>query len=160
MASTDISNCYPSIYTHSISWALHKKEFAKEHREKGILGNDIDHLLEDMSYGQTNGIPQGSVITDFIAEIILGYADELLTNKLKQEASDIVDYKILRYRDDYRIFCNNNNEMDIILKFLTETLAELNFKLNNEKTFCTSDIISALSQSINFIDFKIQFLKI
>lgn len=142
MASTDITNCYPSIYTHSISWALHKKEFAKEHRKKGILGNDIDQLLQEMSYGQTNGIPQGSVITDLLAEIILGYADELLTNKLRIEAPQIVDYKILRYRDDYRLFCNNTNEMDIILKFLTETLAELNFKLNNEKTFCTSDIIS------------------
>lgn len=142
MASTDITNCYPSIYTHSIPWALHKKEFAKENREAGILGNDIDKLLREMSYGQTNGIPQGSVITDLIAEIILGYSDELLTNKLNQEAPSIVDYKILRYRDDYRIFCNNNNEMDIILKFLTETLAELNFKLNNEKTYCTSDIIT------------------
>lgn len=142
MACTDITDCYSSIYTHSISWALHKKNYAKKHREKGILGNDIDQLLLEMSYGQTNGIPQGSIITDFIAEIILGYTDELLSNELKTKFPQIVDYKILRYRDDYRIFCNNTNEMDIILKYLTEVLSELNFKLNNGKTFCTSDIIT------------------
>lgn len=142
MASTDITNCYPSIYTHSISWALHTKEYAKIHRESKLLGNSIDILLREMSYGQTNGIPQGSVITDLIAEIILGYADELLTKKLQTENIKIDDYKILRYRDDYRIFCNNTHDIDIVLKFLTETLAELNFKLNNEKTYCTADVIT------------------
>lgn len=142
MACTDITNCYPSIYTHSISWALHTEKFAKKNREKGILGNDIDYLLQEMSYGQTNGIPQGSVITDLIAEIILGYADKLLTIKLKKYAPNMIEYQILRYRDDYRIFCNNTNELDIILKCLTEILAHLNFKLNNEKTYCTSDIIT------------------
>ena len=36
-----------------------------------------------MTYGQTNGIPQGSSLMDFIAEIILGYADTQLVKKLK-----------------------------------------------------------------------------
>lgn len=31
---TDITNCYGSIYTHSISWALHGMEYSKEHREE------------------------------------------------------------------------------------------------------------------------------
>ena len=142
MASTDISNCYPSIYTHSVAWALHTKEVAKKERNNGLLGNDIDKLLRAMSNGQTNGIPQGSVITDLIAEMVLGYADELLTVELEKNAPNITDYQILRYRDDYRIFCNSTNELEIILKILTETLATLNFKLNNEKTFYTSDIIT------------------
>lgn len=39
MAVTDISNCYASIYTHSISWAIHSKEEAKkkENRKNLIL---------------------------------------------------------------------------------------------------------------------------
>jgi hypothetical protein len=29
--------------------------------------------MQGMNYGQTNGIPQGSVLMDFIAEMVLGF---------------------------------------------------------------------------------------
>lgn len=141
MAKTDISNCYSSVYTHSISWALYTKEEAKKkenRNDKKLLGNVIDELLRKMNYNQTNGIPQGSVLTDFIAEIILGYADELLSEKL---SNFDVDYQIIRYRDDYRIFANSEIELNEILKVLTEVLFELNFKLNVTKTEITDNII-------------------
>ncbi len=141
MAKTDISNCYSSVYTHSISWALYTKEEAKKKKnrnDKKLLGNIIDELLRKMNYNQTNGIPQGSVLTDFIAEIILGYADELLSEKL---SNFDIDYQIIRYRDDYRIFANSELELNEILKVLTEVLFELNFKLNVTKTEITDNII-------------------
>ena len=69
---TDIVNCYSEIYTHSIVWALHTKKVAKEKRKDNkLLGNNIDKHLQAMSNGQTNGIPQGSVLMDFIAKILL-----------------------------------------------------------------------------------------
>ncbi|WP_244662902.1 RNA-directed DNA polymerase [Vibrio harveyi] len=83
--ATDISNFYPSIYTHSVSWAIHKKPVAKEQRNRNrmsLIGVAIDKTLQHMQNGQTNGIPQGSVLMDFIAELILGYADSELTSKL------------------------------------------------------------------------------
>ena len=83
---TDIINCYAEIYTHSIAWALHTKKVAKEKRnDKKLLGNNIDKHLRAMSNGQTNGIPQGSVLTDFLAEIILSYSDKLLKEKLEDK---------------------------------------------------------------------------
>ena len=103
MLETDLTDCYSSIYTHSIAWALHSKEIAKEKRnDKGLIGNIIDSHIQNMSYGQTNGIPQGSVLMDFIAEMVLGFADLELSKLIKLE--NIEDYSILRYRDDYRIF--------------------------------------------------------
>ena len=76
MFVTDITNCYGSIYTHTVAWALMGKENAKQKRQKpGLLGNTIDNYLQGMQYGQTNGIPQGSALSDFIAEIVLAYAD-------------------------------------------------------------------------------------
>ncbi|ODN42764.1 RNA-directed DNA polymerase [Piscirickettsia litoralis] len=107
---TDIANCYPSIYTHSIAWALHGKEFAKKHRScKKLLGNKIDKKIRQLNFDQTNGIPQGSVLMDFIAEIVLGCLDRILSNKL--DDSGIGKYKIIRYRDDYRIFSNDREEL-------------------------------------------------
>jgi RNA-directed DNA polymerase len=138
--NTDITDCYGSIYTHSIAWALHNRTVAKEKRDdKTLIGNIIDKHLQDMSNGQTNGIPQGSVLMDFIAELLLGYADLDLTICL--EKLSIEDYKIIRYRDDYRIFTNNPQEAELILKSLTEILIGLNMKLNSQKTLISNNII-------------------
>jgi hypothetical protein len=100
-----------------------------------------------MQYSQTNGIPQGNALMDFIAEIILGYADAKLTCKIlshnRREKQNLInDYKILRYRDDYRIFAKNQETLIKIAKLLTETLYELNFKLNSQKTFISDNIVS------------------
>lgn len=140
LACTDITNCYSSIYTHIIPWALHTRDVAKQNRDTEIIGNIIDTKLRNMNFGQTNGIPQGSVLMDFIAEIILGYADELLGAELEKQK--IKNFQILRYRDDYRIFAMDRTTVEKILKIITEVLAELNFKLNSNKTYITSDIIN------------------
>ena len=102
----DIVDCYGAIYTHSIAWALHGKTKAKCERDnKQLIGNIIDTDIRDMRQGQTNGIPQGSVLMDFIAEMVLGYADSKLTRRIN--CHNISEYKILRYRDDYRVLVKN-----------------------------------------------------
>ena len=127
MFVTDITNCYGSIYTHTVAWALMGKENAKQKRQKpGLLGNTIDNYLQGMQYGQTNGIPQGSALSDFIAEIVLAYADKELDEKLK--ALGISDYKIIRYRDDYRIYSNSKEEIEKIAFHLQDVLSGLNFQ--------------------------------
>ena len=83
---TDISDCYGSVYTHSIVWALHGKETAKRKRkDKSMIGNIIDKRIQDIRGGQTNGIPQGSVLMDFIAEIVLGYVDSKLSKRIEEQ---------------------------------------------------------------------------
>lgn len=86
---TDITDCYSSIYTHTIPWAIHTKEEAKKKRnDKSLIGNSIDRHLMDMSNGQTNGIPQGSTLMDFIAEMVLGYVDLELTKKIEEHKTN------------------------------------------------------------------------
>lgn len=53
----------------------------------------------------------------------------------------IKDFKIIRYRDDYRIFSNNKNDLQIIFKELTKILNYLNLQINDSKTLRTDDII-------------------
>ena len=135
---SDITDCYGSIYTHSISWALYGRDYSKQHRDEKNLGYQIDNVLQQMSYGQTNGIPQGSVLMDLIAEIVLNYADLLL----KEKISHINDVFVLRYRDDYRIFVKKYEDGCCVLKALTEVLISLGLKLNSNKTISSTDIIS------------------
>lgn len=104
-----------------------------------LLGETIDNKIQRMQMGQTNGIPQGSVLMDFIAELVLGYADSELSENLKDlEFSDI---KILRFRDDYRIFANSQEIAERAIKVLSNILTELNFKMNSKKTYLDKDII-------------------
>lgn len=148
--NTDIIDCYSSIYTHSIPWALHGREKVKQDFSSGVkrkeIGDSIDTTIQSMQYSQTNGIPQGSVLMDFFAEMVLGYADELLSEKIEafngiEQKYKIEDYKILRYRDDYRIFATNQEIVVKIAKILTETLINLNLKLNTQKTFISDNIV-------------------
>lgn len=147
---TDITDCYGSIYTHIISWAVESQKIVREYLLKGwdeqnkLLGIRIDKKIQTMSYQQTNGIPQGSVLMDFIAELVLGYADHKLAKRIDEFCENnhrSIDYKILRYRDDYRIFGKTQEDVVLIAKILTEVLSELNFKLNTQKTFISQDII-------------------
>lgn len=129
----DIADCYASIYTHSIAWAAHGKAIAKKNkRDQTLIGNAIDSCIQDMRNGQTNGIPQGSVLMDLIAELVLGNVDLDLSHRLASDS--ISDFHILRYRDDYRIFVNDSQVGERILNALTEILIANGLKLNVSKT--------------------------
>ncbi len=139
---TDITDCYGSVYTHSLPWAIHTKAISKNKRNYGdLFGNKIDHHIQAMSFGQTNGIPQGSILMDFLAEIVLGYIDCKLLKKVTSILKD-KKFHILRYRDDYRIFVNDISDGDAILKCLSEVLSSLGFRLNTNKTCFDEDVVS------------------
>jgi RNA-directed DNA polymerase len=144
LLKTDITDCYGAIYTHSIAWALHGKDVAKAGKGKAtLLGDIIDKELRSMSYGQTNGIPQGSDLMDFIAELVLCYADSLIFERIKKLQYTRSDYKIIRYRDDYRIFTQNSQTADQILKVITDVLYGLGMKINSSKTRGSDNIVHA-----------------
>jgi RNA-directed DNA polymerase len=139
---TDIVDCYGSLYTHSLAWALHDRDVAK--REKGnkkMLGNQIDWQLQAMSNGQTNGIPQGSVLMDFLAELVLCYIDSILAENIKNAGIKKAEYKIIRYRDDYRVFTNNPQIADAIIKELTDILNTFGMRINSSKTKGLDNVI-------------------
>jgi len=115
---TDVSNCYPSIYTHAVAWALHGREHAKKHRKLDLVGNQLDRLIRSSREGQTNGIPQASLLSHLVAELVLGYCDTYINKKLDGTKGIV----ILRYRDDYRIFANSDADCAAGLKAVSECL--------------------------------------
>lgn len=143
--NTDVADCYSSIYTHSLAWAIDGIKLAKTRdyrNDKNKLGNKIDICIQQMQNRQTNGIPQGSVLMDFIAEILLNYLDFLLTLEIKNQGINRDNYTILRYRDDYRIFVKNKYDGEKIIKILSSLLRTFGLKLNENKTFVSNDIIT------------------
>lgn len=136
--NTDVTDCYGSLYTHSISWALHGKGAAKSDKiEKKLLGTKIDSYIQASRSGQTNGIAQGSVLMDFIAELVLGYVDCQLSEAL----AGIREFTILRYRDDYRVFTRNDQLAEHILKTISDELRSIGMKLGVAKTTIGVNVI-------------------
>ena len=135
---TDVTDCYGSFYTHSIAWAVHGLDEAKKNKGKNsLLGNKIDFHIQASRYGQTNGIPQGSVLMDFVAEIVLGYVDTLINSEL----CNYTDIRILRYRDDYRIFANSDERAEFVLKIVSDKLRGVGMKLGVSKTFSCRNVV-------------------
>ena len=135
---TDVVDCYGSLYTHSISWAIHGLEEAKRNkRNDSLLGNKIDTHIQASRYGQTNGISQGSVLMDFIAEIVLGYVDMQINSMLGEST----DFCILRYRDDYKIFANSDEKVEEILQVVSDKLMPVGMKLGVSKTVLSRNVV-------------------
>lgn len=135
---TDVIDCYGSLYTHSISWALHGLKNSKENKgNNALLGNKIDSHIQASRYGQTNGISQGSVLMDFIAEIVLGFVDEQINATLGKPT----DFRIIRYRDDYRIFTNSDDRAEEILKIVSDSSRMVGMKLGVSKTILGKNVV-------------------
>jgi hypothetical protein len=54
-----------------------------------------------------------------------------------------MDFEIMRYRDDYRIFVNNPETGKKIIKELSNILADLGMRINSEKTIFSNDVIGS-----------------
>ena len=135
---TDVTDCYGSLYTHSIAWAVHGLGEAKNSKGKNsLLGNKIDSHIQASRFGQTNGISQGSVLMDFVAEIVLGYVDEQINSELGSSP----DIRILRYRDDYRIFANSDQRAEAVLKIVSDKLRSVGMRLGVSKTFSSRNVV-------------------
>lgn len=135
---TDVVDCYGSLYTHSIPWAIHGLEESKKKKgDSSLLGNEIDAYIRAGRYGQTNGISQGSVLMDFIAELVLGFVD----HQINLELGRPTDFRILRYRDDYRIFANNDDRAEEILKVVSQKLMLVGMKLGVSKTVLSRNVV-------------------
>ena len=148
MFVTDITNCYGSVNPQTFDWAFSLKDTAFAATQSPIAQN-IQKYLRALQQGRNIGIPQGSAIFDFVGEIILGYSDlllhEALLKKVKEyeeQGKAFPDYEIIRYRDDYRIFCNDKGTLEEISYILQQVLEHLNFRMNSQKTKISDSIVT------------------
>lgn len=138
IAIADISNCFPSVYSHSISWALVGKSFAKQKTkpaDKNEWFNQLDFYTRNLKHGETNGLLIGPHSSNLISEIILVKVDFELSN---------LGYKYIRNIDDYTCYIDNYEEAEKFFICLSEELKKYELSLNVKK----SKIISLPKASV------------
>ena len=134
----DITKFYPSLYTHSIVWAILGKERAKELWKLKALktaepdfplydfADKLDNFIRYCQDNQSVGIPIGPDTSHIISEIIGCYIDKQLKKKFP-------DVKAFRYFDDYHIYIETEEKAQRALKFIQQILADLQLSINESK---------------------------
>lgn len=128
IACADISTCFPSIYSHSIAWALVGKSHAKENSkpsDKNLWFNQIDFYSRSVKFGETNGLLIGPHSSNLISEIILVAVDHKLSTK---------NYNYIRNIDDYTCYVESFEKAEQFFIDLSEELKKYELVLNNKKS--------------------------
>jgi hypothetical protein len=101
----DVSRCFDSIYTHTLSWALSNKKIVKDNllTNKDSFGGKFDKVMQQMNYNETNGIVIGPEFSRIFAELILQRIDKS-DDKIKSEILNLYKIKL----QEYNLFFNDS----------------------------------------------------
>jgi hypothetical protein len=135
----DISKCFDSIYSHSISWALLDKDLVKDKITHSLktFGGRFDKFMQNLNYGETNGIIIGPEFSRIFAELILQQVDRKVRRNIKEKTPSLVyrrDYEIFRYVDDVFVFYNDESCKDEIMRAYRLLLKEFKLYINDSKS--------------------------
>lgn len=135
----DVSKCFDSIYSHSISWALLNKEQVKDNIPLSLntFGGRFDRFMQNLNYGETNGIIIGPEFSRIFAELILQQIDRNVKGVLKKQTPSLIyrrDYEMFRYVDDVFVFFNDDSCLENIMTTYRLQLKEFKLYINDSKS--------------------------
>lgn len=173
-AHTDISNCFGSVYSHSLEWAIQGYDEAKKnlYATPKHWSSLLDVAFRNTKRNETSGLPIGPAASNLAVEIILCRIDKVL---------DEYGFIFTRYIDDYTAYCETHDEAQSFIRLLGQELSSYRLSLNLNKTSIkelpeplqdswTSSLNNALpkrtdnegmltlstSEAINFLDFAVR----
>jgi hypothetical protein len=129
----DVSQFYPSLYTHAVGWAIDPKlrkpenwHNKKTKTKKALpLGKQFDQALMGLQGKVSQGIPIGNDVSFLLAELVLAAIDAKLGS---------VPERSYRWFDDYEIACDTREEAERLLARLTKELSSFQLRVNPIKT--------------------------
>lgn len=134
LVCADVQRFYPSVYTHSIAWAVEGKEVVKENLKKAfkdredLLGDRLDSLSMRMQDNQSVGIPIGPDTSHVLAEVVLSAVDFRFQERVEEPLRGF------RAVDDYELAFSSRSDAERALAELQSTLIRYELQLNETKT--------------------------
>lgn len=135
----DIQNCFDSIYTHSMAWAVSGGKSTYKENFQGsddlTFGYRWDKIMQHIAYNETNGVVIGPEFSRIFAEVILQHVDVIVESALlRQGIKWNVDYVCYRYVDDFFFFYNDDKVRERAMLLFTNTLKGYRLSVSSEKT--------------------------
>lgn len=138
MRSLDVSKCFFNIYTHSVTWSVKGKPFAKLHRRAYSFESEFDRLMQSCNDSETNGIVVGPETSRIFAEIIFQDIDARVQERLLSDPKAPLvhdrDYAVRRYVDDFLVFASSDGSLDRVSAAIRDELREYKLFVNDRKT--------------------------
>lgn len=129
---TDITQFFPSLYTHAIPWSAHGVEPAKadqKDRSDTNYFNRLDFFVRNCQRAETRGVIVGPDAFRLVAEFVIAGLD---TEVHAAMGNTIVGGA--RHVDDYYIGVRGQPEALAALAVLRDTLQRFSFHINDAKT--------------------------
>lgn len=113
------------------------------------------HMEEGTFHNTETGTPQGGIISPLLANIALHGMESALRVKHDNRGQSIGDRQVVRYADDFVVFCKTREDAEKTVSILTEWLKSRGLTLSPEKTK-----IVHLSAGFNFLGFNVRQYKV
>ena len=129
LIQVDVSQFYPSVYSHALDWAIRGKAAAKAStRATAGLGPLLDLHTREGQDGQTIGIPIGPDSSLVLAELVLAQVDaELLATGRSKGLHGF------RYYDDYELYTRTRPDGEQALADIQRILGQWQLTANPYK---------------------------
>ncbi|UIK19392.1 RNA-directed DNA polymerase [Rhizobium leguminosarum] len=140
LIKTDISRFYPSVYTHSITWAAYGKETVKNSlkRYDGSFADRLDVLVRACNRNQTIGLPIGPETSRILAEIISSRIDNEFAARFPGASAKRID----RLQDDWHVGASSLEQAETILSLISGCYRDFGLEINGSKTSVTHILAS------------------
>lgn len=146
---TDVASCFPSIYSHTISWVTNGRHPSKTQTPatSNTFGGKFDELVQALNYGETSGVVVGPEFSRIFAEIILQEVDIRIEQDLAKKGLEFgKNYEAMRYVDDYFFFLSRASDAVLVEEILARHLAHFKLHLNaNKKEVLSTPLRSEIS---------------
>lgn len=129
---TDISQFFPSVYSHSISWSAHGIDTAKADQAADsvkVFFNRLDLFVRNCQMGETRGVLVGPDAFRLISEFIACEMDAEISKRI---SSFVIG--AARHVDDYYIGISSEVEALSALSSVRDVLQRYHLQVNDAKT--------------------------
>src|SRR6266446_10490757 len=123
-------------------------ELIKQWLKAGYVDQGVFHETEA-------GTPQGGVISPLLANIALHGMEEALGIKHRKRGELDSNRAVVRYADDFCVFCESQEDAQAVKRILTDWLSKRGLVLSAEKTN-----IVHLTEGFNFLGFNIRLYRV
>lgn len=138
IVKTDITRFYPSIYTHSITWAAYGKEAVKSNLNlfEGSLADRLDLLVRSCNRNQTVGLPIGPETSRILADVVSTRID----SDFSLAVSNIDESQVDRLQDDWFLGSATLEVAEAALSTIASCYREYGLDINGSKTAVESTL--------------------
>lgn len=150
VVDADIQGCFDNI-SHDLLLELLSSFPARELIKQWLKAG---YMEEGLWHPTNAGTPQGSIVSPLLANIALHGMEFALGVKYNKEGELRSKRALVKYADDFVVFCESFEDAENAIKSLTEWMKQRGLTLSDEKTK-----IVHLSEGFDFLGFNIRHYK-